>query len=69
MPRPKPLAGRIALITGGAGGIGAATAERLLAEGACVMLLRSRTPRPSSRHSRSWNARPARISCDLRYAT
>ena len=39
MPRPKPLAGRIALITGGAGGIGAATAERLLAEGACVMLL------------------------------
>jgi rhamnulose-1-phosphate aldolase/alcohol dehydrogenase len=39
MPKPKPLAGRIALVTGGAGGIGAATAERLLAEGACVMLL------------------------------
>jgi rhamnulose-1-phosphate aldolase/alcohol dehydrogenase len=39
MPKPKPLAGRIALITGGAGGIGAATADRLLAEGACVMLL------------------------------
>jgi len=39
MPRPKPLAGRIAFITGGAGGIGAATADRLLAEGACVMLL------------------------------
>ena len=38
MPRPKPLAGRVALVTGGAGGIGSATAERLLAEGACVML-------------------------------
>ena len=39
MPKPKPLAGRIALITGAAGGIGRATAERLLSEGACVMLL------------------------------
>ena len=39
MPKPKSLAGRIALITGGAGGIGQATAVRLLTEGACVMLL------------------------------
>jgi rhamnulose-1-phosphate aldolase/alcohol dehydrogenase len=38
MPAPKPLAGRIALVTGGAGGIGAATAARLMADGACVML-------------------------------
>jgi len=38
MPRPKALAGRIALVTGGAGGIGSATAERLLKDGACVML-------------------------------
>ncbi len=38
MPRPKSMAGRIALVTGGAGGIGSATAERLLLEGACVML-------------------------------
>jgi rhamnulose-1-phosphate aldolase/alcohol dehydrogenase len=39
MPKAKPLAGKIALVTGGAGGIGTATAVRLLAEGACVMLL------------------------------
>ena len=38
MPKPKPLAGRVALVTGGAGGIGTATAERLLADGACVLL-------------------------------
>jgi rhamnulose-1-phosphate aldolase/alcohol dehydrogenase len=38
MPKPKSLAGQIALVTGGAGGIGAATAARYLAEGACVML-------------------------------
>ncbi len=38
MPKPKPMAGKIALITGGAGGIGLATARRLMADGACVML-------------------------------
>jgi len=38
MPPPLPLDGRIALITGGAGGIGRASAERLLADGACVVL-------------------------------
>ncbi len=39
MPAPKALAGRIALITGGAGGIGSAAARRLLAHGACVMVI------------------------------
>jgi rhamnulose-1-phosphate aldolase/alcohol dehydrogenase len=38
MPKPKSLAGRIAFITGGAGGIGAAIANRLLSEGACVTI-------------------------------
>lgn len=38
MPKPKSLAGRIAFITGGAGGIGSATAVRYLQEGAVVVL-------------------------------
>ena len=38
MPRPKSLAGRVALVTGGAGGIGQAIAARLMSEGACVVL-------------------------------
>src|SRR5579872_1906000 len=38
LPPPAPLEGRIALITGGGGGIGRAIAQRLLADGACVVL-------------------------------
>jgi rhamnulose-1-phosphate aldolase/alcohol dehydrogenase len=38
MPAPKPLATRIALVTGAAGGIGKAIATRLAAEGACVVV-------------------------------
>ncbi|MEX2208625.1 MAG: bifunctional rhamnulose-1-phosphate aldolase/short-chain dehydrogenase [Myxococcota bacterium] len=37
-PAPLPLAGNVAYVTGGAGGIGRATAARLLADGAHVVL-------------------------------
>lgn len=38
MPKPKPLSGRIALVTGSAGGIGKAIAKKFADEGACVVV-------------------------------
>ncbi|OWK71649.1 bifunctional aldolase/short-chain dehydrogenase [Pedobacter sp. AJM] len=38
MPKPKPLTGKIALITGSAGGIGKAIAKKFVAEGSVVIL-------------------------------
>ena len=68
MPKPKSLAGRIALVTGGAGGIGRPPPTGCSREGACVVLADidaealDEAPRPTSaaRYSARTRCAPSR---------
>ena len=64
MPKPKSLAGRVALVTGGAGGIGRATAARLLRRGRLRRARRHRRARRSTRRDAELRQdATARTSC------
>ena len=47
MPKPKALSGRVALVTGSAGGIGKAIAKKMAEEGACIVVNDNDTDRLS----------------------
>jgi NAD(P)-dependent dehydrogenase (short-subunit alcohol dehydrogenase family) len=55
----KRLDGRVAVITGGAGGLGAATAERMVAEGARVVIAEHRSSLPQTAEIDAWMKRQA----------
>ena len=63
MPKPKPLATRIALVTGAAGGIGKAIAVRLAAEGACVVIADLDAEKASAAAAEIGNSRRGRRHC------
>jgi rhamnulose-1-phosphate aldolase/alcohol dehydrogenase len=69
MPKPKSLAGRIALITGGAGGIGLAAAKSLLSHGACVLIADRDVEALHASHAeltKTFGADPVRLAvCDV----
>jgi NAD(P)-dependent dehydrogenase (short-subunit alcohol dehydrogenase family) len=61
------FAGKVAIITGASDrGIGGAIAERLVREGAAVLLLSRSEPQRLLKRFARWNARSHWMSCDLR---
>ncbi len=66
MPKPKPLATRIALVTGAASGIGKAIAQRFAAEGACVVIADLDADKAAAAASEIGNADVAiGLACDV----
>jgi rhamnulose-1-phosphate aldolase/alcohol dehydrogenase len=66
-PRRKPLAGKVGLVTGGASGIGLATARRLAEGGACVVVAdRDRQGSENAAHELGGADTAAAVEMDVR---